>query len=202
MFTHHLHWVRYPMLGSPRDLRIHLALYRPSCVVHMSPVPSGRRLEGKRTQSLLCASDTATQDDNPCTHSFKGFYVTHGCTSEKTQTRLPVYECPAEVRGSAQLLPWSKFLSAGVAILNVRLGNIHFDTGDLGKILQPFAAAFFPKVGKRSLIFEDIMYDLARSQQEHKRKIHKLAEQLKSRRVGLELYCMDSHLTYVVSAPL
>ena|ERR1700761_3767742 len=147
----------------------------------MPPVSSGRRPEDKRTQSLLCASDTATQDHNPCTHSFKGFYVRHGCTPEKTQTRLPVYGCPAKVRGSPQILPRSKFLSAGVAILNVRLGNFHVDTADLGKILEPFAAAFFPKGGNGSLIFEDIVYDLTRSQHAHKRKTHKLAEQLKSR---------------------
>jgi hypothetical protein len=147
----------------------------------MPPVSSGRRSEGKRTQSLLCASDTATCDHNPRTHNFKGFYLRHGCTPEKTQTRLPVYGCPAKVRGSAQLLPRSKFLSAGVAILNVRLGNFHFDTGDLGKILEPFAAAFFPNEGNTSLIFEDIVYDLTQSQQAHKRKTRKLAEQMKSR---------------------
>ncbi|KAF8274700.1 hypothetical protein EI94DRAFT_1695829 [Lactarius quietus] len=77
----------------------------------------------------------------------------------------------AEVCGSAQLLPWSRFLSAGIAILNVGLGDFHFDTGDLGKILEPFAAAFVPKAGNRLLIFEDIA---------HKQKIHKLVEQLKS----------------------
>jgi hypothetical protein len=59
---------------------------------------------------------TPTCDHNPRTHSFKGFYSRHGCTPEETQTRLPVYGCPAKVRGSAQLLPRSKFLSAGVAI--------------------------------------------------------------------------------------
>jgi hypothetical protein len=57
----------------------------------------------------------------------------------------PLYPSLAKLRGSAQLIPRSKFLSDGIAILNLRLDVFHFDTGDLGKILEPFANAFFPE---------------------------------------------------------
>lgn len=93
----------------------------------------------------------------------------------------PVYGTPAKVRGSARLIPRSKFLSNGVAILNFRLDHFHLDTGDLGKILEPFAAAFFPEDGNGLLIFEEIVYDLSQSQRAHNRKIRGIAEQLKSR---------------------
>jgi hypothetical protein len=93
-------------------------------------------------------------------------------------TLVPLYESPATIRGHTQLVPRSRFLSNGIAILNFRLDSFRFDTGDLGKILGPFATAFFPEEENVSLILEDIVYDLARSRRKHKQKIHSVVEKL------------------------
>jgi hypothetical protein len=90
----------------------------------------------------------------------------------------PVYESPAMIRGSAQLIPRSKFSSNGIAILNFRLRSFQEDTGDLGKTLEPFARAFFPKENKDLLIFEHIVYDLEKSKHEHKRKVDRIVGKL------------------------
>ena len=96
----------------------------------------------------------------------KAFYVT------QLEGLAPLYDTPAIIRGSAQLIPRSKFLGDGVAILNFRLNGFHLDTGDLGKILQPFAAGFFPKGDKHLLLFQDIVFDITQSQ--HRQKIQRV----------------------------
>ena len=111
--------------------------------------------------------------------TYKGFYVVPG---PRNQTLKPLYESPAKIRGGAQLIPRSKFLSNGIAILNFRLDSFHLDTGDLGKILGPFATAFFPEQDNISLILEDIVYDLAQRQHEHDQKIHSVVEKLRAAR--------------------
>jgi len=90
----------------------------------------------------------------------KAFYV--------TPDHKPLYDTPATIRGSAQLVPRSKFLGYGTAILSFCLDDFHLDSGDLGKILQPFAAAFFPKEGNSSLLFEEILFGSTQSQYEQK----------------------------------
>ena len=74
------------------------------------------------------------------------------------QTLEPLYGTPAKIRGSAQITPRAKFLSDSIAILNFRLDAFHLDTGDLGKILEPFANAFFPGDGDSSPIYQEIVY--------------------------------------------
>ena len=100
----------------------------------------------------------------------KAFYVTPG--------DKPLYDTPAQICGSAQLIPRAKFLGNGAAILNFHLGDFHQDTADLGKILQPFAAAFFPKADQHLLLFQDIVFDLAQSG--HEQKIQGVIEQLRA----------------------
>jgi len=91
------------------------------------------------------------------THNlYKGFYV----QSPNTQTLIPVYDFPAEIHGYTVLIPQSKFQNDGVAILNFCLSSFDLDTGDLGKVLEPFASAFFSKEGSDLLIVEHIAYDL------------------------------------------
>ena len=90
-------------------------------------------------------------------------------------TLRPAYAFPAEIRGSAQLTPRSKFSSNGIVILNFRLKDFQEDMGDLGKILEPFARAFFPKENADLLIFEHITYDLEEDKLKHKRKVDKVA---------------------------
>ncbi|KAH8976386.1 hypothetical protein EDB86DRAFT_2841066 [Lactarius hatsudake] len=90
----------------------------------------------------------------------------------------PAYESPALIRGSAQVIPRSMFSSNGIVVLNFRLESFHEDTGDLGKILEPFASAFFPNENKDSLIFEHITYDLDRSKLKHQRRVHKVVKRL------------------------
>jgi hypothetical protein len=140
---------------------------------------------------------------------FKGFYFFEspraawrpGCNSDEIQTcqwtsGKPIYESPAHVRGSARLLPRSKFQSSGVAILNFRLNSFHLDTGDLGKILEPFAFAFFPKESNGILIFESIEYDLPRSQRKHDRRMQKVVEKLRAARWVPQVGTLvSSHLT-------
>lgn len=79
-------------------------------------------------------------------------------------------------------MPRSKFSSDGVAVLNFRLESFHEDTGDLGKILEPFAGAFFPKENKNFLIFEHITFDLEQSKPKHKRRTEKIARRLNTAR--------------------
>jgi hypothetical protein len=62
--------------------------------------------------------------------------------------------------------------------LNFRLGDFHEDTGDLGKVLEPFARAFIPNDNMDSLIFEHITYDLEQGKLKHKRKVDKVAKRL------------------------
>ena len=76
-------------------------------------------------------------------------------------TLVPLYESPATIRGHTQLVPQSRFLSNGIAILNFHLNSFRFDAGDLCKILGPFATTFFHEEENVSLILEDIVYDLA-----------------------------------------
>ena len=156
---------------------------------------SGRRSCGQNTHSLLCASVRCSTQLFDCwTHNaYKGFYTSH-------TNKTPIYEYPAEVRGTAQLIPRSKFLSNGVAILNFRFGHFHLDTGDLGKILGPFAAAFFPEEGN-GLIYEDIMFDMC-NQRGHRTKIRGIARQLGARCVPRAGTVVGSHLTGIASAQL
>jgi hypothetical protein len=90
----------------------------------------------------------------------------------------PLFENPVKIRGCAQLIPRSRFLSNGVAILNFRLKGFHLDTADLGKILEPFAAAFFTKENSDLLIFEDIVCDLPRDQHKHEANICNVVKKL------------------------
>src|SRR6201996_2673773 len=83
----------------------------------------------------------------------KAFYVTPG--------DKPLYDTAAQICGSTQLILCAKFLGNGVAILNFHLDGFDLDTADLGKILQPFAAAFFSKEGKTSLLYQDMVFNLA-----------------------------------------
>ncbi|KAH9017859.1 hypothetical protein EDB85DRAFT_2201432 [Lactarius pseudohatsudake] len=92
----------------------------------------------------------------------------------------PIYQHPAEIRGSAQVIPRSKYQNDGVAILNFRLKSFNCDTGDLGKILGPFAAAFFPNQGGHSLLFENIDFDLTRGRREHRQIIERVQENLRA----------------------
>lgn len=117
------------------------------------------------------------------TTPIKGFYVFPSPgdpPAEITAIRAlrPAYKSPATIRGSAQLMPRSKFSSNGIAVLNFRLRSFHKDTGDLGKTLEPVARAFFPKESKDLLIFEHIVYDLEQNELKHKRKIDKIVKQL------------------------
>jgi hypothetical protein len=152
--------------------------------------------------------------------SYQGFYVVPGPHThlDTTPTHMappgpkpeyddltlkPLYGSPATIRGHTQLVPRSRFLSNGIAILNFRLDSFRLDTSDLGKILGPFATGFFPEEENISLIFEDIVYDLARSQRKHKQKIHSVVEKLRAARsVPRAGTPVDSHLSDVVLAPL
>jgi hypothetical protein len=124
--------------------------------------------------------------------TYKGFYVVRGPHPilDQSQTHtlppgsnlVPLYESPAKIRGITQLIPRSKFLGNGVAILNFRLDGFHLDTGNLGKILEPFATAFFPEENNNLLIFEDIVYDLTRNQHKHEEKIYSIIRKLRAAR--------------------
>ena len=58
----------------------------------------------------------------------KSFYVTPGLE--------PLYDTPAQICGSAQLIPHAKFQGSGIAILNFHLDGFDLDTGDLGVRMQ------------------------------------------------------------------
>ena len=75
-------------------------------------------------------------------------------------------------------MPRSKFLSSGIAVLSFRLESFHEDTGDLGKTLESFAKAFFPKENQGLLIFEHIVYDLEQSKLRHEQKVGEIAKKL------------------------
>ncbi|KAH9014023.1 hypothetical protein EDB85DRAFT_2215399 [Lactarius pseudohatsudake] len=108
-----------------------------------------------------------------------GFYVSQDHQT-KGRDHEPIYQHPAEIRGSAQVIPRSKYQNDGVAILNFRLKSFNCDTGDLGKILEPFAAAFFPNQGGHSLLFENIDFDLTRGHREHRQIIERVQENLRA----------------------
>ena len=74
------------------------------------------------------------------TTPIKGFYVfpSPGDPPDEIaaiRALSPAYGSPATIRGSAQLMPRSKFSSNGIAVLNFRLCSFHKDMGDLGKTL-------------------------------------------------------------------
>lgn len=94
----------------------------------------------------------------------------------------PLYASPAKIHGSAQLIPQTKFIGEGVAILNFRLGSLGTDTGDLGKILEPFADAFIPQGHENVLIVEHIGFDLILGSQRHKTAVDGVSEQLRAAR--------------------
>ncbi|KAF8264024.1 hypothetical protein EI94DRAFT_1739344 [Lactarius quietus] len=102
------------------------------------------------------------------------------------QTLEPLYDAPAEVRGSAQLIPRSKFLGGGVAILNFRLDAFHLDTGDLGNILKPFANAFFSEDGDILPIYQEILFDMSKNQHEHQQRIRSAVRELTAARSTLK----------------
>ena len=72
---------------------------------------------------------------------------------------------------SDQQFTCAKFLGNGVAILNFHLDGFDLDTADLGKMLQPFAAAFFPKEAKILLLCQGIVFILAQSGHEEKYRV-------------------------------
>jgi hypothetical protein len=112
----------------------------------------------------------------------------------------PLYPSPAKLRGSAQLIPRSKFLSDGVAILNLRLDVFHFDTGDLGKILEPFANAFFPEGGDGLLIYKDILFDLSAHWDVHQQNMEDVFRHLSAARCAPQARNLaDGHLTSFLS---
>lgn len=94
----------------------------------------------------------------------------------------PLYASPAKIHGSAQLVPRTKFIGEGVAILNFRLESLGADTGDLGKILEPFADAFIPQGHDNVLIVKHIGFDLIRGSRKHKTAMYGLSEQLRAAR--------------------
>ena len=115
----------------------------------------------------------------------------------------PLYESPAEVRGSAQLIPRSKFLSNGIAVLNLRLDALLLDTADLGRILEPFASGFFPAGGDDLLLYQHITYDLSRRRQEHEERMESIVRDLSAARWGPEAQSLASgDLTDFIPAPL
>lgn len=110
---------------------------------------------------------------------------------------------PAKVYGSAQLIPRSKFLSNGIGILNFRLDAFHLDTGDLGKILEPVAKAFFPAGNDNLLIYQDIIYDLSERRQEHSEIMDNIVRRLRAARWVFEARISASgDLTGFISGPL
>ena len=98
------------------------------------------------------------------------------------QTLKPLYGTPAKIRGSAQITPRAKFLSDSIAILNFRLDAFHLDTGDLGKILEPFANAFFPGDGDSSPIYQEIVYNLSENPHGHMKRIQSTISRLRGAR--------------------
>jgi hypothetical protein len=129
----------------------------------------------------------------------QGFYVIPGTLSGKdktlvqmdpkganpeyvVQTLKPLYATPAKIRGSAQITPRAKFLSESIAILNFQLDAFRLDTGDLGKILEPFAHAFFPGDGDSSPIYQEIVYNLSENRHEHKKRIQSAIGRLRGAR--------------------
>jgi hypothetical protein len=115
--------------------------------------------------------------------TLQGFYHSPHPKCKKDEMSIKnltaVYASPAKIHGSAQLVPRSRLQGDGVAILNFRLSSFGDDTGDLGRILGPFAAAFFPvESRKSSLVIEHIEFDLAGGKVEHKEKMMKITERL------------------------
>lgn len=116
--------------------------------------------------------------------SYKGFYIVSGphTTLDHTQTLEPLYKFPAELCGIAQLIPRSKFLGNGIAILNFHLDGFNLDTGSLSKVLEPFATGFFSADDENLLIFEDIVYDSIQCWTKHEQIIHGIVKKLRAAR--------------------
>lgn len=94
----------------------------------------------------------------------------------------PLYASPAKIHGSAQLVPQTKFIGEGVAILNFRLESLGADTGDLGKVLEPFADAFIPQGHENALIVKHIGFDLILGSRKHKTVVDGVSKQLRAAR--------------------
>lgn len=69
-----------------------------------------------------------------------------------------------------------------MVIVNFRLDAFHFDTGDLGKILEPFASAFFPGRDDGSLIYEEVVFNLSERRQEHEEMMSEVVATLRKAR--------------------
>ena len=100
--------------------------------------------------------------------------------SMEMQSLPHVYTSPAKIIGSPQLVPCSKFLGEGVAILNFRLSSLDVDTADLGEILGPFAAAFFGGDYRTLLTLEHIKFNLDADKSGHARKMKTIANKLRT----------------------
>jgi hypothetical protein len=179
------------------DLPVNLRFEDPDVLFICPPCHQDNDRKARKPSPYFVSSTPPPVSAILNSQTYKGFYVVPGPhpTLVNTQTHMaspgskheydtqtlePLYESPAEIRGSTQLIPRSKFQDNGTAILNFRLDSFHLDTGDLGKILQPFAAAFFPEDGNNSLIFEEIVFDLTQSQ--HEQKTHSVVERLRAAR--------------------
>jgi hypothetical protein len=114
----------------------------------------------------------------------QGFYISpsNGCDMQNIsmQTLPHVYTSPAKIFGSAQFIPCLKFLGEGVAILNFRLNSLDVDTADLGKILGPYAAAFFGGDYRTLLTLEHIKIDLDADKLRHKLTMKMVSKKLRA----------------------
>jgi hypothetical protein len=117
----------------------------------------------------------------------------------------PFYDSPAQIRGSAQLIPRAKIQGGSIAVLNFRLSTFGLATADLGKTLEMFAQGFFPDQGKlgdtsqidsndsswtdsdntspeksASLIVEHIVFNLPQNRREHKHRMLGITNRLRA----------------------
>lgn len=110
-----------------------------------------------------------------------------------TQTLTPAFTTPAQVHGSAQFAPRSKFLGEHVVILNFRLKSLDVDTGDIGRLLGGFAASFFGGKNRGLLNSENIEFDLDKGVLAHKQRMKKILGTFRA--VGCVRRVIDTFLT-------
>jgi hypothetical protein len=108
----------------------------------------------------------------------QGFYSSKNPDREHistvTEMLTPAFTTPAQVHGSAQFAPRSRFLGERVFILNFRLKSLDVDTGDIGRLLGSFAASFFGGTNRSLLNSENIEFDLDKGMLAHKKQMNKI----------------------------
>ena len=112
----------------------------------------------------------------------QGLYLRKNCDTAQISTRVltPTSTSPAQIHGSTQLTPHSKFLGDHIALLSFCLKSLDVDTGNVGRLLEGFACTFFGGMNKSLFISEHVKFDLDTNISAHKVQTGRIVRKLRA----------------------